>query len=264
MQIIVETNKVRTVEGLSPVSANAKLDLAASEKLNDMVRNGYFAHVSPEGVSPWFWMTEAGYQYTYAGENLALGFADSESTVAGWMNSPSHKANLLNGNYTEIGVATGKADLNGVSGILVVQMFGKSSTAVAVVKPVSSPKITPVATPNPINASTPLPSSVVSGSEAVVLSAEELNRISTDDSVPSVGKPIEIANRDSLNINSVSNKLNLIYQAYMVASIIVFGVAILFLGAKKNLILATAGHFALLIAAASLPSVNIASSTFIF
>src|SRR3989344_4334180 len=124
-EIIAETNKVRTANNLSPLKANFKLDAAASEKLSDRIGKGYFAHNNPEGIAPWFWIEKNGYNYTHAGENLALGFLKADETVTAWMNSPSHRANIVNTNYNEIGVATGKATINGVTGVLVVQMFGK-------------------------------------------------------------------------------------------------------------------------------------------
>src|SRR3989344_7662653 len=89
--IISETNKVRVASGLGTVKSNSKLDIAASEKLSNMVVNSYFAHTSPQGVTPWYWIDKNGYKYTYAGENLALGFMSADQTVKDWMNSPTHK-----------------------------------------------------------------------------------------------------------------------------------------------------------------------------
>jgi len=254
--IIAETNKARVAQGLGPVSPNSQLDIAASEKLNDMISKEYFAHVSPQGVSPWFWVTQAGYKYSYAGENLALGFSDATSTVDGWMNSPTHKDNLLNKNYTEIGVATGKANLSGVNGILVVQVFGRPSSTLAVAQSNPAPKTTPVVTPNVL----PAVESLVSGSETSLV----INEISTDEKVPKVNGPLKSVSADSLESVSVSDKMGLIYQIYIGISIIVVGIAMGFLGTRKNLVLAMAANFALLIVAVAVPAVEIAGKSLIF
>src|SRR6185436_7850636 len=99
------------------------LNKAAMAKAQDMVKNGYFAHESPQGISPWYWFKQAGYVYKYAGENLAVGFVDSKTVYDAWFNSPSHKANLLNKNYTQVGTAI----VSGFDGnsIVVVQEFGR-------------------------------------------------------------------------------------------------------------------------------------------
>src|SRR3989344_6248437 len=107
--IVSQTNVAREANNIPPLKASTKLDIAAQEKLNDMLQDGYFAHISPDGTTPWFWIKNAAYQYIYAGENLAIGFSDAKETVEAWMNSPSHKANLLNNKYEEIGVAVGQA-----------------------------------------------------------------------------------------------------------------------------------------------------------
>ncbi|MGC8651176.1 MAG: CAP domain-containing protein [Minisyncoccia bacterium] len=126
-KIIALTNEVRQQYGLSPLKENPLLDEAAKEKAQDMFQNNYFAHFSPTGVSPWYWISKSGYNYHYAGENLAMNFIDSDEVVKAWLNSPGHRANLLNGNYQDIGIAILPADYSKTSGInqpLVVQLFG--------------------------------------------------------------------------------------------------------------------------------------------
>jgi hypothetical protein len=123
--LIVEmTNQIRTKDGLNPLKENANLSLAAAAKAQDMIQNGYFAHFSPTNVSPWFWIKQNGYNYKYAGENLAMNFSETDQVINGWVNSPTHKANLLNNNYQDIGVAVLSGQVNGESRIVVVQMFG--------------------------------------------------------------------------------------------------------------------------------------------
>lgn len=89
-----------------------------------MFENNYFAHESPSGDPPWKWFKESGYVYTYAGENLAMNFVEAEEVHEAWMASPTHRANIVNSNYREIGVAAGVGKINGEEVTLVVQMFG--------------------------------------------------------------------------------------------------------------------------------------------
>lgn len=126
-------NQARQNSGLQILAENEKLDQAARLKAQDMVQNQYFSHTSPDGISPWHWFSEIGYKYKYAGENLAIGFFDSKEVYDAWLNSPSHKANLLNPNYREIGTAV----LSGFgqnNAVVVVQLFAlsQSNTQVAV------------------------------------------------------------------------------------------------------------------------------------
>lgn len=122
--IISLVNQSRTENNLKPLAENQQLDRAAEEKLADMFRNNYFAHTSPSGVTPWFWVEKNGYDYQYAGENLALGFTSVENEHNAWMKSPTHRKNIINPNYKEIGVAVGSGKINGGTVILAVQAFG--------------------------------------------------------------------------------------------------------------------------------------------
>ena len=128
-------NQTRQSAGLQPLVENPKLDEAAQLKAENMVANDYFAHTSPTGITPWYWFSAVGYNYKYAGENLAVGFFDSQEVYNAWLNSPEHKANILNPNYKEFGTAV----LSGFgpnNSIIVVQEFGALPTAAA--KPVIS------------------------------------------------------------------------------------------------------------------------------
>ncbi len=123
-QIVAEINNERIAQKLAPLTSNAALTAAAQMKVNDMVVNSYFAHYSPTGVAPWYWMDKAGYEFIHASENLASGFKTTKSLVKGWMNSPTHKANIMGTQFTETGVAFAKVRQNGVTVWYVVQMFG--------------------------------------------------------------------------------------------------------------------------------------------
>lgn len=121
--IVENTNNERNSEQLNILRRNTLLDTAAQMKAEDMSKNSYFAHYSPEGISPWYWFDEVGYSFVYAGENLAIHFADSNEVVNAWMESPTHRANILDGNYTEIGVGTAKGVYGGIPTVFVVQLF---------------------------------------------------------------------------------------------------------------------------------------------
>lgn len=97
------TNTQRANNGLGALGLNSKLNSSAQAKANDMVSKDYWAHNSPNGDEPWVFFDAAGYNYQKAGENLAYGFSTSNETIIGWMNSPSHRANILDTSYTEVG-----------------------------------------------------------------------------------------------------------------------------------------------------------------
>lgn len=149
-KIIVEyTNKDRATAGLSPLSVNTILEEAAELKVEDMVNNSYFAHTSPAGINPWHWFKQAGYSFVYAGENLAVNFTDSVAVENAWIASPSHRANIMNPNFTEIGVATAKGYYQGAPTTFVVQLFGSPAVTNVVSTPApQSPKITSVNSAN--------------------------------------------------------------------------------------------------------------------
>ncbi len=125
-KVIVDlTNANRATSNLGALATSPILEDAAQRKANHMAEYGYFAHNSPDGVTPWYWFKQAGYEYLYAGENLAVNFSDSVDVDKAWMNSPSHKANIMNGRFTEIGVATARGTYKGKDTVFVVQMFGR-------------------------------------------------------------------------------------------------------------------------------------------
>ncbi len=125
-RIITLTNEVRQQYSLPLVQEDSLLNKAAQDKAEDMFKNKYFSHYSPTGTSPWHWIDKSGYDYYYAGENLAMNFLDTEEVIKGWLNSPSHRENLLNEDYKDMGIAVVSGDFNneGINRILVVQMFG--------------------------------------------------------------------------------------------------------------------------------------------
>ncbi len=152
-QIIELTNVKRTENGVGAVSYNPLLAQAAAAKASNMFAENYWAHFSPSGKSPWSFMNSVGYKYVYAGENLARDFGDAQSVVNAWMNSPSHKSNLLDRGFKEIGVAVASGNVTGHEGILVVQLFATPVSQVPVpqnlaqASPSPAPVVTPIPTP---------------------------------------------------------------------------------------------------------------------
>jgi len=126
-KLVELTNSERVSAGLDPLKINQRLIQAAEKKALDMLNKDYFDHVSPIGTSPWFWFQNAGYKYVTAGENLARDFTDSVYLHDAWMNSSSHKSNILSDNYEEIGIAVVQGLIDGRQTILAVQFFGKTT-----------------------------------------------------------------------------------------------------------------------------------------
>jgi uncharacterized protein YkwD len=125
-QFLYWTNFYRVAAGDQPLELNAQLDAAAEAKVQDMIVNNYWAHYRPsDGKSPWDFMTEAGYNYTVAGENLAKGFRTPGGITLAWMNSPEHRANLLSPKYHDVGFASAYTyEPDGTRVLLTDEMFG--------------------------------------------------------------------------------------------------------------------------------------------
>ena len=117
-------NVDRAKANVNELTENPLLVEVAQLKANDMAEKGYFAHNTPDGKTPWFWFGLVGYEYKYAGENLAVNFLDSNEVHSAWMNSRGHFLNIVNPKYTEIGIATSTGIYKGREAIFVVQMFG--------------------------------------------------------------------------------------------------------------------------------------------
>lgn len=124
--VIVDlTNEERASEvNIDRLNRNMTLDVAAQQKAEHMARHQYFAHYAPDGTTPWSFFDAAGYVYAHAGENLAIHFTDSAAVVDAWMRSPTHRANIVNADFTEIGVGTARGVYQGFETIYVVQLFG--------------------------------------------------------------------------------------------------------------------------------------------
>ncbi len=161
------TNTQRESNGLGDLSTNSQLNQAAQTKANDMATRDYWAHNTPDGATPWTFIISAGYQYQTAGENLAYGFDSSDATITGWMNSPEHRANILNSTYKDVGF--GVADSPNYQGsgpeTIVVAMYA-SPQPNAVSSGQQSLSTTPAAKP-----SAPTPAAPVSTQPAATPAA---------------------------------------------------------------------------------------------
>ncbi len=127
-KLVEYTNNNRSKSGAGNVTLNPQLNAAAAAKVDDMFKENYWAHVSPKGTEPWYFISSAGYKYQHAGENLARDFSNAKDVVNAWMASPSHKKNLLDKRYKDMGVAVKDGYINGVETTIVVQMFAVTPT----------------------------------------------------------------------------------------------------------------------------------------
>jgi hypothetical protein len=160
--LLSATNSQRVANSVGSLSLNGQLNAAAQSKANDMVARNYWSHTTPDGQQPWVFIDATGYKYSKAGENLAYGFATSSETVSGWMNSPAHKANMLDTAFTEVGFGyANSSDFNGDGEeTVVVAMYAKPQVKSAATTPAPStatPTTTPPAAPAPAPAPTPIP-----------------------------------------------------------------------------------------------------------
>ncbi len=215
-------NQTRQSSGLKPLAENQKLNQAAELKAQNMLQNNYFDHISPSGVTPWFWFLKAGYSYKYAGENLAIGFFDSQEVFNAWLNSPSHKANIINPHYTEVGTAVlGGFGQN--NSIIVVQEFASPSLAKQPATKTINPKATAVQpkTVAPVSKNVPVATAI---NEKVLSQSTELQN--TIEPSPKTGVnnlPAKIANYAIYNYNKLLQD-------------IIFGVSLVVIGILLTLI----------------------------
>lgn len=131
--LLSNTNEQRRTANQPELTIDPLLTAAAQAKADDMAARNYWSHDTPDGKSPWTFISAAGYNYDLAGENLAYGFNSADETVIGWMNSPGHRANLLNPSYQNVGFGIITApDYQGKGEqTIVVAEYGKPSTSVA-------------------------------------------------------------------------------------------------------------------------------------
>lgn len=187
------TNVERIENSLPELRVNEILNEAARMKAEDMAKKSYFAHTSPEGVTPWYWLEKAGYSYVYAGENLAINFIDSEDVTEAWMNSPTHRANIIHGAYTEVGTGVAVGTYEGYETVFVAQVYGRPraiNTSIATrvsTNPVppqpSSPRLAvdvPQRTPTTVESESPEEVLAAETQTTVAPKTQSLNRVTQE------------------------------------------------------------------------------------
>ena len=125
-------NQDRIKYGLKPLAPNPKLEAAAEAKAKDILKNNYFAHVSPTGREPWDFIKGQGFKYAFAGENLAINYTNPYELENDFMASPGHRENLLSPLFTEVGIAVLSGTYHGKPAVITVQMFASPSQTVAI------------------------------------------------------------------------------------------------------------------------------------
>lgn len=205
--VVQLTNAERSDLGESTLRRNSVLDEAARLKAQHMANNEYFSHYAPDGTSPWFWFDKAGYTYAHAGENLAIHFTDSDEVVEAWMDSPTHRANIVSGKFTEIGVGTAKGTYDGYETVYVVQLFGAPAAA-PVVKTIPAVAQAPTAPATQVALTSPSASEepVVAGSEVDTPEPVEVTGIEEiPDQTPEVE---EVATTEAQDVQVVESEGN--------------------------------------------------------
>ncbi|MBX4191177.1 MAG: CAP domain-containing protein [Candidatus Doudnabacteria bacterium] len=151
-ELMNRINQERSQRFLGTLNTNSKLITAATGKANDMIARSYFAHVDPDGKYVWPRIEATGYTpYLTLGENLAMDFTDASGVVNAWMNSPTHRANIVNEKFVDQGLASiaGLYEPNHDT-VMVVSLFGtlyKTSSSTPAPRPAPSPKPTPTPPP---------------------------------------------------------------------------------------------------------------------
>lgn len=152
--LIEMINTSRKIAGLTPLVESETLDKVALDKAKDIFENQYFAHTSPENKTPWDFLRARSYTYQAAGENLAINFLTPEEAHEGLMSSPTHRANILSGLYSEVGVAVYQGIYQNQPSVVVVEYFGK-------------PRATPIPTTSQTPAKTTTKTTVPKATPAV-------------------------------------------------------------------------------------------------
>lgn len=225
--LLTLTNSARTEAGLSGLSLNSELQSAAQAKAENMFKDQYFAHISKDGRNPWDFIKAAGYNYVYAGENLAIGYDNTSELQTAWMNSPTHRANIVSPNFREIGFASVNGTYEGAQTTIVVEMFGsvESVQPIAQTKTVASAQNNVTTTPKNVT-----PSKVADTQNTDALKTSDQVKPEVIDNVDNAGK---ISNSFWLN---VKNNFSDHFRIYVVTTtLIILGIAgYLMMRLKRN------------------------------
>lgn len=187
--LLSNTNSKRASNGKSALSISSKLNTAAQAKANDMITDNYWAHTAPDGTTPWDWFDYAGYDYLVAGENLAYGFDTSSGVVTGWMNSPSHRDNMLNSSFQDVGfgIANG-SNYQGGPNTVVVAMYGDPAVLAETSPPTSNSSQPTAAAPKSTSSAQPVVAAAEPAKPASKASEEPLEE-PTDEPVETEAAP---------------------------------------------------------------------------
>lgn len=189
--LIEKTNNARRDAGLPTLTPNDLLQESARKKGEDMLKNSYFAHTSPAGVTPWKWFDQAGYDYVYAGENLAIDFSTAEGVHEAWMNSPGHRANILNPRYRDIGIAVVSGEFQGRTTTIVVQHFGSLTTEISKASVQTISPVTPTAKPLTNNTPSPIDKIIKSQPQKTPATTPPTPTVATPLPIPEIFEPTE-------------------------------------------------------------------------
>lgn len=176
-ELLILVNEQRINNGREPLKMNDRLSKAAQGKANHMLTNNYWAHFAPDDTTPWKFIVDSGYNYIYAGENLAKGFVNAQDAVTAWMNSSTHRDNILSDQYKDVGFAIVEGNLQGEDTVLIVEMFGqeKNQFLAAATADVSSI----VDTPEPEELSEASPSVNQTAEAPLLLGAANIETLNT-------------------------------------------------------------------------------------
>lgn len=242
-EIVRLTNEERAKQGLPPLTENGSLNQAAEAKAQNMFAENYWAHYAPSGKTPWDFIVGAGYKYVYAGENLARNFSSAQDVVNAWMASPTHRDNLLNPHYTNIGVAIEDGNLTGKATTLVVQEFGSPVEYIAQTSPkaVAQAVATPRAISTPSSVATTSPQESPVSTQAPVVASAQNN--------PPVNPTVVLQNRLT-NPFEITRDISLAFLAFL-ASLLLMDIYIIRRRGVVRLASHNLPHFALIAVAAS-------------
>lgn len=221
-EMLAQVNARRAQEGLAPLKINEQLSQAAAGKAQHMFGNNYWAHYAPDGTTPWVFIRGAGYDYIDAGENLAKGFTNSSDVVDAWMNSPTHRENIMASKYDDIGFAIATGNLEGEETVLVVQMFGSTGRQVA-----QEPEETTVA----VNPQVFAPENEVAAISPTVFPTQA----PSEESVALVQEPLVMGNDSVINKPAISSTVfsKSVIISFMVILLIVFVLDLVIIERKK-------------------------------
>ena len=217
--LLDSTNGQRASNGVGNLSINSKLNNAAQAKANDMATRNYWSHNTPEGNPPWIFFTNAGYTYSKAGENLAYGFTSNDDVIVGWMNSASHRANMLDGTFTEVGFgfANNSNYQNNGEQTIVVAEYAKPYYAAPATCPVGQTGTPPnCVTPQTVAPKATTAPKTTTAPKATPKVQQAETQPSAEQPIPEAPKPEEPKPPETLQVTRNSN--NSIVPVYTVNS----------------------------------------------